>query len=475
MPLGQDLGENCWVRLLFILVCAVIRTQQESNQSKPNRRWAYTIAFVFPLFIATIVLFTSPNFRQTDSTETGGAFGGDYLQEWVGGRILLKHEFSQLYDQELSDQIQHDSALLGFDWKESDYYPMVYPPFYYLLVSPLSAVEYKTAARIWCLLMALGMSLTLILLIQSQPFAARHWIWLVPIATLFSPVLLAVNMGQKSAIALAIITATFILLQKDRKFAAGLVFGLMIFKPQLAIVIGLALLLKRELWFAAGSAITVSVAVLVSLWMGVDVCKQYLDVAKEFSNYLTTHGYQFAEAHSLWSSIQLCLANQSETAVKVVTALATLAVAFILQRILNGKNHGQVESKLRCDQPIFYLQYSALVIATVLLSPHFYTYDLAILLLPMILVLQYVSNLTNDFIGEQSKYCHRRVQPIIIVAVFVLSGLFSGLADWAGFQFSVVLFMFWLLTLWHLSGDRLLNWCRMYPSAHEKTVGDTDR
>ena len=382
------------------------------------------------------VLVSSSNFQlseldRTDRTSLGTQqatppqratpLGSDFLQEWTGGHILLSEQRSELYNADHFREVQHDQSLLGFSWPESKYYPMVYPPFYYLLVSPLSLLPFKISMLVWQLAMSLFAGLSVFLWCKYFPPAERNWGKCLFATVAFYPLLMCFNTAHKSAFMLCIFTATYLLLFHRRKFAAGLVFGLIAFKPHLAILIPVAMLLKREWRFVAGCCSMVAGLVLLSFAAGTDLCADYLQLCLSMGDYSANGGYQLEMSHSLLSALQLTIDKEAYSLFySSVVGVCLVAIIGLLALSLRGK--------IDTSSPQFALQFSALVIATVLISPHFYTYDLTILLLPLGLVI---------FFGQANWTQDQPVSRVLIglaVALFVVVGVSAKVAAVIHFQ-----------------------------------------
>jgi hypothetical protein len=223
------------------------------------------------------------------------------------------------------------------------------------------------------------------------------------------------------------------LLHHRRPFAAGAVFGLMAFKPHLGIVIGLTMLLKRQWGFAAGAILMVAIQCGASWLAYPQLWHDYFGVISGMGDYVQTAGYLLFDSHSLWGATQLAFSWLSPLGVKVIAALVSLLVVGLLWRVMRGT--------IETSSTRFALQFAAMVFATVMLSPHFYTYDLTILLLPMLLI-------ASSYAPGQW-----RAKPVdqtlgfLLIGVFVLAGLFSQIAELTGVQFSILLMIAVLVLL----------------------------
>lgn len=394
--------------------------------------------FAAPVLLSLIVLFTSPSFRgqsidgndllstpAATSVVSASPLGSDFLQEWTGGYIWLSQHRSELYSHEHFKQIQHDPNVVGFSWAESKFYPMVYPPFYYMLASPLALLPYRLAMSLWLVAIGIMLGASVFVWCKYFPPAADHWGKCLIASLVFYPVLMCFSTAHKSVFLLFILIATYLLLHRRRAFLAGAMFGLIAFKPHLAILIGLAMLMKRQWQFVSGACCTVGLLVALSFVAGPDLCSDYFRQCLALGDYSSSTGYQLSESHTLLSALQLTI---DKTATPELYYLFCGASVLFVVGMLGWIMRGSIETTSRR----FGLQFSSLVIATVLLSPHMYTYDLAILLLPIGLIV---------FTLEPSAWSRGnragRALPMLCIAMFAISGVSSNLATGLHFQLSL--------------------------------------
>ena len=397
-----------------------IENRDQTKQLKKTR----LLILALPLVLVGLILWFSPNFRTVQGMRAA-PLGGDFLQEWVGAKLFQIGEEQHLYDLQYVQELQHDSAVVGFDWPAEDYFPMVYPPFYYWSLQSFASFTYPVASIIWALLSALAFSISGFLLYQFY-LPCRRWFGICFLAALFFvPLLNCFNMGQKSTFLLLILSGTFVLLHRKRPFLAGAVFGLIVFKPHLGIVIGLTMLLNRQWKFGLGALGVVGIAFCCSWLNHPQLVRDYVGVVSEMSNYVQTGGYQLADSNSLWGATQLTFWWLPGNIVKVIAAALSLVVVALLWRIMQGK--------IETDSNRFARQFAAMVMAMVLLSPHFYGYDLTLLLLPMLLL---VSSTTP---GSWRTHALDRRLGFVLLGILVLAGLFVPIAELAQFQPSILL------------------------------------
>jgi hypothetical protein len=391
---------------------------------------------VATLLLLAAIFLASPNFRPASGPEAR-PFGGDVLQEWIGGYIVTSGDYASFYDVAYAQSLEHDEQLVGFAWRQSEYFPIVYPPFYYWLVSPLSWLPFHAAALLWSGLMVLAY-LTAWRLFEKCTVQtgkdACPTTWLLPLSLLFMPLIENFTTCQKGSVLLLILTATYYLLVTKRPYWAGLVFGLIAFKPQFALPIAIAMLCKRQWRFVLGGVTTGGVLVGICLLMGLDVCRQYVDFSTHASEYLQNAGYDLTKSHA-WAGFFTLLFGESPMIARLLTLVAGGMTLALVGLALRGP--------LDTASQRFAWQFSALVIATVLLSPHLYTYDLTVLLLPLGLVALHTRSIGFQPVRAECAVTHRlkayATTRWLALLLFCLAGLSPKLAAATGAQLSVPL------------------------------------
>lgn len=179
-----------------------------------------------------------------------GKVGTDAYAFWSYSVFLHSHPAAQIYDPAIlgSHQLAHDGYRRVL--------PMLYPPPSLLLFWPFRLVGLPTFAAAWMALTFAGFSAALVsgrpykfrimLLLLVAPASVRCWIY-----------------GQTGFLIAALIIGGLRLCQARRPVAGGLVLGLLAIKPQLALLVPVALLATsdyRALGAAALSALVLCIA-----------------------------------------------------------------------------------------------------------------------------------------------------------------------------------------------------------------------
>ncbi|MAQ13701.1 MAG: hypothetical protein CMN30_02775 [Sandaracinus sp.] len=183
----------------------------------------------------------------------GTTLGADFVAFYIGGQLMLERRGSELYD--FDAQLEVERALSPQQTKGQSLF--INPPPYAVFMAPFAALPYPWALAAWW-------ALALLLFFGSH--RAVHRALGTPRGTrdalaslLFLPALLVLVMGQNTFLSLALTTSAFLALRARREGLAGVVLGLMIMKPQLALGFAVVLLVQRR-WRAVVGAIAVASA-----------------------------------------------------------------------------------------------------------------------------------------------------------------------------------------------------------------------
>jgi hypothetical protein len=181
-------------------------------------------------------------------------FGSYYLYAQVG----LHQGWNHLYD--LAAQRQEWFRYGGPD--VIPWFPMIYPPPLAWLVVPFTMLPLPVALGCW---MALLVGLTLIAwrLVAPRRSRLERWTALAAMLAVF-PVAYGIILGQVLILELAAIAAAWWFLARGREIPAGFLLLALVFKPQVAILLPVVLLLvgrwRTLLVWGAGLALMTSVA-----------------------------------------------------------------------------------------------------------------------------------------------------------------------------------------------------------------------
>jgi alpha-1,2-mannosyltransferase len=284
---------------------------------------------------------------------TGRPVGADFIAYWAASRVAATGAPASVYD--LQRLYVVERATIGADLR-----PMLwnYPPTFLLLILPLSLLPYLAALAVW---LALTITAYLWVMQRLAPHPLTPWLALALPG--------AVNnflYAQNGFLSTGIMGGGLLLLDR-RPFTGGLLLGLLTYKPQLAVLIPVALVAGRYWRALAGAAVSAAVLALASLAVfGLDTWiafYQHLPVAANLLN----RGHLWGKMPTVFSAARLF--GIGEAASQGLQGVAALAAAIAVIWVWRRKT------------PLAW-RGSVLVLGTFLAVPYAFEYDLAILGLP---------------------------------------------------------------------------------------------
>jgi hypothetical protein len=352
--------------------------------------------------------------------------GGDFLHFYIAGSLLRAGRAIDLYDPSAHAVLQ--KALLP--QSAGTYFVPMYGPQFYLLVEPLAALPYAWAALVWALLNGALYFGSCYAVLRTCRYLRSQSGLVFLLAVAYPAFFSLIAFGQSSAPALALFVLAFLALETRQAFLAGLAIGCLVYKPQLGVAAGIALLGAGE-WKLIAGAITAAVTQLGFAWIyfGSEVMKRYgqsffrLRSAEPF---LEPKLYQMHSLRSFWS---LLLPWESAAfAVYLLSAVAILLVGVICWR--RGKDGRLV--------------FATLLFCTVLVAPHLWTYDLVILAPAFLLIAEWV-------LQHPARQTAKRVW-LVLYACYALP-LLGPLARFTRVQLSVIAFAVMMFVLWKANSN----------------------
>ena len=195
----------------------------------------------------------------------GRPLGTDFSQVWTAGTMVWDGRAAEVWDWP-----SHFAAQRDFHRSASvDLYGWHYPPPFLLIAATLALLPYLTALVVWQLATLVPLAL------MAQRFLGRRDGWLYVVAAPVS--LICLTHGHNGFLTALLLGGGLILLDR-RPFAAGLLLGCLVYKPQFALLIPLLLLVTRQ-WRAiigAAASSLALIAVTYAIW-GWPVWQAFLD------------------------------------------------------------------------------------------------------------------------------------------------------------------------------------------------------
>jgi hypothetical protein len=283
----------------------------------------------------------------------GKPIGTDFAMFWSASRTLRSAGAAVLYSS--SAFFNAPQELLGV--RPQDLFPsFIYPPAALLVYYPLSFLPYLPSLFAW---LATGMAAYLGAMFR---IAGGSRLTLL-VALAFPAVFVVVGHGHSSFLSAGLLGWALALLPQ-RPWRAGILFGLLAFKPHLAMLVPIALVAGREWRALAGAALSAAGSTLLALLaFGVDAWTAFLHALPRGRDQLELGLVDYYKLQSAFGAVQnlggsVPLAYTVQAAILIVAAIAVAAA------------WRRRDASLRAV---------ALVLGTLLATPYLLDYDLLLL------------------------------------------------------------------------------------------------
>jgi hypothetical protein len=283
----------------------------------------------------------------------GKPIGTDFSNVYAAGELTWQGKPADAYDPAL----QHAAEKAVFGGREVPFYGWHYPPFFLAVAFLVASLPYAFGLAVW-LAASLAAYLAAIRAILPRPETLL-------IAAAFPAVFINIGHGQNGFLTAALLGGALHWLDR-RPWLAGILIGLLAYKPQFGVMIPLALLANQR-WSSIAAAIaTVAALVAVSLAvLGGGVWHAFAD-SMNF-----TQAIVLEQGGTGWEKIQSAFSAARNWGADVHTAYAIqIALGLALAATLAWLWHSDAAFELKA---------SALATASLLATPYVLDYDLVVL------------------------------------------------------------------------------------------------
>ncbi len=219
------------------------------------------ISGLVSLAILTYLLATSSGTLDA----RGRPLGTDFSQVWTAGRMALDGRAAEVWDWGAHRAVQEAFHGPGL----TEWYGWHYPPPFLLVAAVLAAMPYLPALLVW-------QAATLVPFARMvRRFTGRPEAWLFVLA---APATLICILHGHNGFLTALLLGGGLMLLERRPFAAGLLLGCLVYKPQFALVLPLLLLILWNWRAIAGAAVSslLLIGITLAIW-GWPVWQAFLD------------------------------------------------------------------------------------------------------------------------------------------------------------------------------------------------------
>jgi len=348
----------------------------------------------------------------------GKPLGTDFSNVYAAGSLTWQGRPAEAYQPAL----QHAEEKAVFDGREVPFYGWHYPPFFFAIAVLVAAVPYAWGLAIW-LAASLAAYLAAMRAILPRPGTLL-------IATAFPAVFVNIGHGQNGFLTAALLGGALHWLDR-RPWLAGVLIGLLAYKPQFGVLIPVALLAGGRWSSIAAAAATVATLLAVSfVTLGGDVWHAFAD------SMTFTQTVVLEQGSTGWEKIQSVFSAVRMWGAGVQLAYAVqIALALMLATSLGW---------LWRSDAAFELKASALATASLLATPYVLDYDLVALAVGIVFFVRH--GLSRGF---------RTFEISLLAAAWIAPLLSRGVAGAAGIPLGLmVLLALYVFTLRRALIDR---------------------
>jgi hypothetical protein len=282
----------------------------------------------------------------------GKPIGTDFSNVYAAGHLAWQGHAADAYDPPL----QHEAEKAVFGGRDVPFFGWHYPPFFLGVAYLVAALPYAWGLSIW---LAASFAAYLATIRAILP---RQETWLI--ATAFPAVFVNIGHGQNGFLTTALLGGGLHLLAR-RPWLAGVLIGLLTYKPQFGVLIPVALIAGGH-WRTIGAA-TLTVAALIALsylTLGTGIWHAFAD-STTFTQtvVLEAGGTGWEKIQSIFSAVRMWGGSVPLAyAIQIVLAVALMVTLARLWR----------------SDAAFELKAAALAVGSLLATPYVLDYDLVV-------------------------------------------------------------------------------------------------
>lgn len=338
----------------------------------------------------------------------GKPIGTDFSSFYAAGSLALDGRAADAYD--MAAHYAREQQIFG---QATPYYGWLYPPIFLLVAAPLALLSYPLALAAW-LISTFALYLSVIGVIVRRlrrRGIAIGTIWL-PVAAGFPAAFINLGHGQNGFLSTGLFGAALLALP-TAPIVSGVLFGLLAYKPQLALVAPFALLAAGQWRTVVAAGITVLMLVgATSLVFGADIWLSFAASTETSRKLLLEQGdVGLEKLQSVFAAVRMWGGG--------------VPIAYVVQGMVSAATVCGTAWAWRssCDPDV---KSALLAVATLLASPHVLDYDLMILALAIAFTVS--SGLAGGFRDyEISLLAAAWIVPLAARSVSGVSGIPLGL------------------------------------------------
>jgi len=325
-----------------------------------NRLAVYSCIFL----LAFVLVFSFNLVTEIAGTNTiASPYGVDFGVYYTAGRMVLAGDTHNLYN----EAVHHAALEENLNRTLPFYLPWLYPPTFLLVIVPISLLSYPVALVLW-LTVTLGLAVFAVYLLVPKHKS------LALLACGFPGVIMNLRWGQNGFLNTALIGFGLYFLEGN-PVLAGLMFGLLTYKPQLAFF-SLLLLFVTKKWKVLLWAIvfTLGGAIVSGFAFGFDSWVNFVQSLTNTTSGLLDQNWKALAVIQPSLFITLRLAGIKDSINYIILGVIGIIVTLAARWVWKHTDR-------------LALKGTVLVLGTLLVIPYFLQYDMMILSIPLTLLI----------------------------------------------------------------------------------------
>ena len=311
----------------------------------------------FALVLAQAVYLATSYLQGIWIVGPGGGVPSDFVSVWAAGRLVLEGHPAAVYDWPAHKLVEEAAVGHAF----GGYFGWHYPPTFLFVAAALSLLTYATAYAVW----VFGTFPVYLAAIRAIVGERTGYL----LAAAFPALLANFIVGQNGFLTAGLVGGALVLLPR-RPIVAGLLLGLLTYKPHLGLLFPIALV-AAGYWRAFFTAAMVAVLMAVAAWFafGSDTWQAF------FANIGHTSQAFLSDGWADWGKLQTAFGltrtlGGGETLAWAVQGAVALVAAIAIALLWRSRAAYEIKA-------------AALATGAMLATPYLYTYDLVVLAVPL--------------------------------------------------------------------------------------------
>jgi hypothetical protein len=311
----------------------------------------------FALVVAQAVYLAAAYLQGIWIVGPGGGVPSDFVNVWAAGRMVLEGHPAAAYDWPVHKLVEE--AAVGHPF--AGYFGWHYPPTFLFVAAALALLSYATAYALW----VFGTFPAYLVAIRAVIGERSGYL----LAAAFPALLGNFIVGQNGFLTAGLVGGALFLLPR-RPIVAGLLIGLLSYKPHLGLLFPVALI-AGGYWRAFFTAAIVAALMAAAAWLafGGDTWAAFFANIGHTSRAFLSDGW--ADFGKLQTAFGLTrMLGGGETLAWAVQGIVALVAALAVAVLWRSDDACEIKA-------------AALATGAMLATPYLYTYDLVVLAVPL--------------------------------------------------------------------------------------------